>query len=137
MGPVVKIMPLLPLDPMLRPRLIPTTAMDMDTDMDTDLMDMATMARDKLRPLLLLDPTLMLMLIFMDTDMDTDTDPMDMLIMVREKLTLMLMPGGVTTDTPMVATMAMDTIPMDTTGEESNHKKNNFTTMIAPDLLDM
>merc|ERR1711874_829634 len=70
---------------------------------------------------------------------------MDMLIMVREKLrlhlllmlTLMLMPGGVTTDTPMVATMAMDTIPMDTTGEESNHKKNNFTTMIAPDLLDM
>ena len=125
--------------------------MDMDTDMDTDRMDMATMARDKLRPLLLLDPTLMLMLIFMDTDMDTDTDPMDMLIMVREKLrlhlllrlrlllmlTLMLMPGGVTTDTPMVATMAMDTIPMDTTGEESNHKKNNFTTMIAPDLLDM
>merc|ERR1712228_892957 len=107
------------------------------------------MARDKLRPLLLLDLTLMLMLIFMDTDMDTDTDPMDMLIMVREKLrlhlllrlrlllTLMLMPGGVTTDTPMVATMAMDTIPMDTTGEESNHKKNNFTTMIAPDLLDM
>ena len=107
------------------------------------------MARD--RPRTLLDPTLMLMLIFMDTDMDTDTDPMDMLIMVREKLrlhlllrlrlllmlTLMLMPGGVTTDTPMVATMAMDTIPMDTTGEESNHKKNNFTTMIAPDLLDM
>merc|ERR1712066_832978 len=100
--------------------------------MDTDLMDMATMARDKLRPLLLLDPTLMLMLIFMDTDMDTDTDPMDMLIMVREKLrlhlllrlrlllmlTLMLMPGGVTTDTPMVATMAMDTIPMDTTGKK-------------------
>merc|ERR1719291_1668477 len=75
-------------------------------------MDMLIMAREKLRLHLLLRLRLLLMVTLM--------------------LTLMLMPGGVTTDTPMVATMAMDTIPMDTTGEESNHKKNNFTTMIAP-----
>merc|ERR1719480_766414 len=42
----------------------------------------------------------------------------------------MLTPGGDITDTPMAVIMAMVTIPMDTTGAESNQlkTKNNSNT---------
>merc|ERR1719384_3079477 len=45
-----------------------------------------------------------------------------LMLSLRLILMLTLMLGGVITDTPMAAIMAMVTIPMDTTGAESNQQ---------------
>merc|ERR1712227_1129775 len=125
-----------PLVPTLRLKLMlmastPTDmAMFNPTDMDT------TSARG-LRMRLLLPPDLTLMLRLtpiMATGADTTDPTMAMAgdtgerrkgqpmlsLRLRPILTLMLMLtlGGAITDTPMVAIMAMVTIPMDTTGAE-------------------
>merc|ERR1712154_431421 len=101
-GQLMRILKFLVLTPRLKLMLMASTPMDMamfiPTDMDT------TSARGLLMNLLFLD--LMLMLTLMPTLM----------------LTLMLTLGGAITYTPMAAIMAMVTIPMDTTGAESNQQ---------------
>merc|ERR1712176_1354608 len=91
-GQLMRILKLLVLTPMPKLMLMASTPMDMAMFTPTD-MD-TTLARGLLMKLLFLD--LMLM--------------------------LRLMLGGAITDTPMAAIMAMVTIPMDTTGAESNQQ---------------
>merc|ERR1712154_248552 len=93
-GQLMRILKFLVLTPRLKLMLMASTPMDMAMFIPTD-MD-TTLARGLLMKLLFLD--LMLM------------------------LTLMLTLGGAITDTPMAAIMAMVTIPMDTTGAESNQQ---------------
>merc|ERR1712154_210819 len=93
-GQLMRILKFLVLTPRLKLMLMASTPMDMAMFIPTD-MD-TTSARGLLMNLLFLD--LMLM------------------------LTLMLTLGGAITDTPMAAIMAMVTIPMDTTGAESNQQ---------------
>merc|ERR1712154_252719 len=136
-GQLMRILKFLVLTPRLKLMLMASTPMDMamfiPTDMDT------TSARGLLMKLLFLDLMLMLRLIpTMGVGGDT-TDPtmaMDgdtgarrrgqLMLSLRLKpilmLTLMLTLGGAITDTPMAAIMAMVTIPMDTTGAESNQQ---------------
>merc|ERR1711971_1439187 len=130
-GQLMRILKFLVLTPRLKLMLMASTPTDMamfiPTDMDT------TSARGLLMKLLFLDLMLMLRLIpTMGIGVDT-TDPtmaMDgdtgerrrgqLMLSLRPMLTLML--GGAITDTPMAAIMAMVTIPMDTTGAESNQQ---------------
>merc|ERR1712115_524056 len=87
---------LLPLD--LTLTLIPTMAIGADTTDPTMAMAGDTGARRRGQPMLSLR------------------------LRLTPILTLMLMLGGAITDTPMAAIMAMVTIPMDTTGAESNQQ---------------
>merc|ERR1711971_507554 len=96
------LMKLLFLDLMLMLRLIPTMGIGVDTTDPTMAMDGDTGERRRGQLMLSLRPMLTLMLMLM--------------------LTLTLMLGGAITDTPMAAIMAMVTIPMDTTGAESNQQ---------------
>merc|ERR1712045_547402 len=147
-GQLMRILKFLVLTPRLKLMLMASTPTDMamfiPTDMDT------TSARGLLMKLLFLDLMLMLRLIpTMGIGVDT-TDPtmaMDgdtgarrrgqlmLSLRLRPILTLTLMLGGAITDTPMAAIMAMVTIPMDTTGAESNqqykftNKDQDFSTI--------
>merc|ERR1711971_359593 len=130
-GQLMRILKFLVLTPRLKLMLMASTPTDMamfiPTDMDT------TSARGLLMKLLFLDLMLMLRLIpTMGIGVDT-TDPTMAMdgdtgarrrgqLMLRLMLTLTLMLGGAITDTPMAAIMAMVTIPMDTTGAESNQQ---------------
>merc|ERR1712154_610761 len=138
-GQLMRILKFLVLTPRLKLMLMASTPMDMamfiPTDMDT------TSARGLLMKLLFLDLMLMLRLIpTMGIGADT-TDPTmamagdtgarrrgQLMLSLRLRpiltLTLMLtlMLGGAITDTLMAAIMAMVTIPMDTTGAESNQQ---------------
>merc|ERR1712045_126467 len=138
-GQLMRILKFLVLTPRLKLMLMASTPTDMamfiPTDMDT------TSARGLLMKLLFLDLMLMLRLIpTMGIGVDT-TDPtmamdgdtgarrrgqlmLSLRLRLRPMLTLMLtlMLGGAITDTPMAAIMAMVTIPMDTTGAESNQQ---------------
>merc|ERR1712241_848722 len=136
-GQLMGLLKLLVLTPRLKLMPMASTPTDMamfiPTDTDT------TSARGLLMKLLFLD--LMLRLIpIMGIGVDT-TDPtmamagdtgerrrgqpmlsLRLRPMLMLTLTLMLMLGGAITDTPMAAIMAMVTIPMDTTGAESNQQ---------------
>merc|ERR1712045_861667 len=132
-GLLMKLLLLLVLTPRLKLMPMASTPTDMamfiPTDMDT------TSARGLLMKLLFLDLMLMLRLIpTMGIGVDT-TDPtmaMDgdtgarrrgqLMLSLRLRPMLTLMLGGAITDTPMAAIMAMVTIPMDTTGAESNQQ---------------
>jgi len=136
-GQLMRILKLLVLTPMPKLMLMASTPMDMamftPTDMDT------TLARGLLMKLLFLDLMLMLRLIPTTAIGVDTTDPtmamagdtgarrkgqLMLSLRLRPILTLMLtlMLGGAITDTPMAAIMAMVTIPMDTTGAESNQQ---------------
>merc|ERR1719264_195653 len=99
---------LLPLDLMLMLKLTLIMAIGVDTTDPT--MDMDTWERRK--GLLRLMPILML------------TQRLILTQVLRLMLTQTLMLGGAIMDTPMAAIMAMVTIPMDTTGAESNQYKH-------------
>merc|ERR1719360_482573 len=121
---------------MLMLMLMDSMDTDMDTPAPTDMEDTTTERGQQMRRLLLPDPTLMLMLMEAITDTDTPI-PTDMEDTTMERdqrmlsprlwplltLRLMLTPGGDITDTPMAGIMAMVTIPMATTGAESNQFK--------------
>merc|ERR1719360_386248 len=124
--------------PILMLMLMGSMGTDTDTPSPTDMEDTTTERGQLMKRLQLPDLTLMLMLMESITDMDIPM-PTDMEDTTMERdqrmlsprlwplLTLMprlmLTPGGDITDTPMAGIMAMVTIPMDTTGAESNQFK--------------
>merc|ERR1719201_3266645 len=105
---------LLPLDLMLTLKLTLIMAIWVDTTDHT--MDMAMDTWERRKGLLRLMPILMRML----------TQRLILTQVLRLMLTLTL--GGAIMDTPMAAIMAMVTIPMDTTGAESNQYKHTRKT---------
>merc|ERR1712241_1165474 len=138
-GQLMGLLKLLVLTPRLKLMPMASTPTDMamfiPTDTDT------TSARGLLMKLLFLDLMLMLRLIPIMAIGEDTTDPtmamagdtgerrrgqpmlsLRLRPMLMLTLTLMLMLGGAITDTPMAAIMAMVTIPMDTTGAESNQQ---------------